>query len=146
MDDAPPVLNQINLVVRDMDAMLDFYRTLGVDIATTDPPWDRHHRNAALNGGIDLDFDSTGFAAQWDEGWPSGGTGPVIGFSFATRDAVDATYAKLIDAGYAAQQPPYDAFWGARYAVIVDPENNIVGLMSPIDPAMKSTPPEPPSS
>ena len=32
--DAPPVLNQINLVVRDMDAMLGFYRTLGVDIAS----------------------------------------------------------------------------------------------------------------
>jgi uncharacterized glyoxalase superfamily protein PhnB len=27
-----------------------------------------------------------------------------------------------------------DTFWGARYAVIEDPDGNHVGLMSPIDP------------
>ena len=45
-------------------------------------------------------------------------------------------------AGYAGEQPPYDAFWGARYAVVADPEGNSVGLMSPVDPAMRSAPPE----
>ena len=53
------------------------------------------------------------------------------------------TYADLTGAGYAGQQPPYDAFWGARYAVVEDPDGNPVGLMSPLDPAYRSAPPEP---
>ena len=147
MTDAPPVLHQINLVVRDLDAMVDFYRTLGLDIADAAPPWDawdRHHRTVSTAGGLDVDLDSTRFAGQWNEGWPVGRTGAVLGFGLATRGAVDATYAKLVAAGYAGQQRPYDAFWGARYAVVADPEGNAVGLMSPIDSALKSAPPPPP--
>jgi Glyoxalase/Bleomycin resistance protein/Dioxygenase superfamily len=41
-------------------------------------------------------------------------------------------------AGYRGQQPPYDAFWGARYAVIEDPDGNAVGIMSPVDPDRRS--------
>ncbi len=41
------------------------------------------------------------------------------------------------------QQDPYDAFWGARYAVVSDPDGNGVGIMSPPDPAMRTAPPEP---
>jgi catechol 2,3-dioxygenase-like lactoylglutathione lyase family enzyme len=140
-----PVLNQINLVVRDMDAASEFYRRLGLEIPSS-PPWDAHHRSATTPDGLDFDLDSSAFAQQWDEGWPSGATGPVIGFGFATRDGVDATYADLVGAGYRGQQSPYDAFWGARYAVVLDPEGNPVGLMSPVDPARRSKPPDPPSA
>ena len=49
-------------------------------------------------------------------------------------------YADLVAAGYRRQQPPYDAFWGARYAVIEDPDGNAVGIMSPVDPDRRSQP------
>jgi len=39
------------------------------------------------------------------------------------------------------QQAPYDAFWGARYAIVEDPDGNAVGLMSPIDPDRRTAPP-----
>jgi uncharacterized glyoxalase superfamily protein PhnB len=137
-----PVLDQINLVVGDMDAMLDFYRELGVEIAPTISPWDRHHRTVSTPEGFDFDLDSAEFAEKWDEGWPTGGTGPVLGFRFASREAVDAAYERLTRAGAIGQQAPYDAFFGSRYAVVVDPEGNTVGLMSPRDSARKSAPPE----
>ena len=138
-----PVLNQINLVVRDMDAMIEFYRRLGTDIAPTEPPWDRHHRTLGTRDGLDFDLDSTSFAAQWNQGWSQGQTGPVIGFQVESRDTVDSIYADLTNAGYVGQQPPCDAFWGARYAVIADPEGNTVGLMSAVDPARRTEPPTP---
>jgi uncharacterized glyoxalase superfamily protein PhnB len=65
----------------------------------------------------------------------------VIGFSFPTREAVDKCYAELIDAGYESRQPPFDAFWGARYAIVADPDGNEVGLMSSIDEQRKIWPP-----
>ena len=64
----------------------------------------------------------------------------IIGFSLSSREAVDDRYA-LVAAGYTGRQPPYDTFWGARYAVIEDPDGNRVGLMRTRDPARTSAPP-----
>jgi uncharacterized glyoxalase superfamily protein PhnB len=130
--------------VRDMDAMIAFYRALGVGIADAPPPWDTNHRTADVGAGLDFDLDSSAFAHQWDVGWPAGRTGVVLGFKVVTRDSVDALYADLVAAGHRGQQPPYDAFWGARYAVVTDPDGNAVGLMSPVDPARRTPPPTPP--
>jgi uncharacterized glyoxalase superfamily protein PhnB len=140
-----PVLNQINLVVRDMDAMVEFYRRLGVEVQEMGDAWDHHHRAVTMPAGLDLDLDSRKFAAVWNRGWPTDRAGTVIGFQLADRDLVDEAYADLTDAGYAAQQPPYDAFWGSRFAIVEDPDGNSVGLMSPMDPARRSAPPEPPA-
>jgi catechol 2,3-dioxygenase-like lactoylglutathione lyase family enzyme len=141
-----PVFNQINLVVQDMKAMVAFYERLGVELEPTIEPWDRHHRTfatQAVTEGFDFDLDSATFAKQWDEGWPAGRTGPVLGFRLPSAQAVDDTYRDLTGAGYAGQQPPWDGFMGARYAVVSDPDGNAVGLMGPRD-LSKSTIPPPP--
>ena len=140
------VFNQINLVVRDMAAMVEFYDRLGVEFEPTFSPWDRHHRSFAASSeveGFDFDLDSGSFVTKWNEGWPSGQIGPVFGFGLPSARAVDDAYRDLTDAGYAGQQPPWDGFMGARYAVVVDPDGNSVGLMSPIDPERKTMPPLP---
>ena len=139
-----PVLDQLNIVVTDMEAMAGFYERLGVDLAPVTEEWaawGRHHRNAVRGDGAHVHLDSSSFTSQWDRGWRAGRTGVVIGFSVSSRDAVDALCAELTTAGYSCEQAPYDAFWGARYAVMTDPDGNSVGLMSPSDPAMESTPP-----
>lgn len=133
-----PILDQVNLVVSDMEATVKFYRRLGLDIPDTDPAFQSHHRSAQMPGGIDFDIDSAEFARHWDNGWRSGAT--VIGFRLGSREQVDAIYTDLTSAGYAGQQEPYDAFWGARYAVVEDPDGNAVGLMSPVDPSLRAAP------
>ena len=80
---------------------------------------------------------------KWNEGWPPGRTGPVFGFQVASSQAVDDLYLELTSAGYDGQQPPWDGFMGARYAVVADPDGNAVGLMGPIDPARRRMPPDP---
>jgi catechol 2,3-dioxygenase-like lactoylglutathione lyase family enzyme len=142
MADAP-VFDQFNLVVSDMEASTAFYRRLGITIPDTDAKWQAHHRTAETSGGLDLDFDGDAFARVWDHGW-KGGMG-VLGFKVSTRERVDELYDDLTGAGYNGQQPPYDAFWGARYAIVEDPDGNPVGLMSPVDPARRS-PQQPPEA
>jgi catechol 2,3-dioxygenase-like lactoylglutathione lyase family enzyme len=137
---ASPILAQLNLVVADMAASVAFYRRLGLTI--DDPnPWSAYHIDVRMPGGLSFDLDTIEFAKRWDAGWHGqpGAAHVVIGFNVASRDEVDRVYADLTGAGYVGQQPPYDAFWGARYAVIEDPDGNPVGLMSPIDPAYRST-------
>jgi catechol 2,3-dioxygenase-like lactoylglutathione lyase family enzyme len=146
--DARPVLDQINVVVADMSASVDFYRRLGVEVSGDSAgggAWDGHHRTTAQDGDVDFDLDSSAFAAVWSQGWTAGRTGAVIGFRVADRETVDRLYGEMTGAGYRGQQPPYDAFWGARYAVLEDPDGNAVGLMSPSDPARRSAPPDPPA-
>jgi len=141
--DTGPVFAQVNLVVADMAASVAFYRRLGLTIDDT-VPWAAHHIDVRMANGLALDLDSVGFARRWDAGFhgrPGSGTA-VIGFNLSSREAVDRTYHELTAAGAPSQQAPYDAFWGARYAVVEDPDGNPVGLMSPIDDARRSTPPE----
>ena len=142
-------LDQVNIVVSDMEASVSFYRRLGLDIDDGGSgewaPWAPHHRNSRGAGGADVDLDSPAFASQWNQGWP-GGTGAVLNFRVPNRGDVDRLYDELTGAGYTGQQEPYDAFWGARFAVVADPDGNSVGLMSPQDGAMRAAPPLPPDS
>jgi len=135
-------LDQINVVVRDMDAMAQFYRRLGIDIQAGPTEWAPHHRSDGGSDGIDFDLDSEQFASAWNQGWP-GGPGVVLGFRLPDRQTVDRLFDQLTSAGYAAQQPPYDAVWGSRYAVVTDPDGNAVGLMSPADDSRRSAPSPP---
>jgi catechol 2,3-dioxygenase-like lactoylglutathione lyase family enzyme len=137
MNDSP-ILDQLNLVVSDMNATVEFYRRLGLDIPDTDPAFQAHHRSARLPGGLDLDFDSAEFVTHWDVGWRSGRA--VIGFRVSRRERVDSIYSDLTASGYLGQQPPYDAFWGARFAIVEDPDGNAVGIMSPVDPDRRARP------
>ena len=138
----PPIVDQLNLVVADMAASLAFYRLLGVEVGPTLAEWEAHHRSAPV--GVDLDFDSADFAARWNRG--SAGPGVVVGFRLPSREAVDEVFAAVTAAGHPVQQEPFDAFWGARFAVVEDPDGNAVSLMSPVDEAMRRPPPEPPGT
>jgi hypothetical protein len=64
----------------------------------------------------------------------------VLSFKVESRERVDEINADLTAAAYRGQQSPYDAFRGARYAVIEDPDGNAVGIMSPIGPDRRSQP------
>jgi uncharacterized glyoxalase superfamily protein PhnB len=141
-------LNQIDLVVRDMEATLAFYRALGVDIPET-AIWrtqtGAHHVDLTMPGGLVVHFDSEALARVYDGGWraPSGtGTRSVLSFKVSSREEVDRIHARLTGLGHRSSQPPYDAFWGARYAIVEDPDGNHIGLMSARDPSRRSAPPD----
>ncbi len=133
-----PILSQLNLPVSDMGASLAFYRRLGLEAEVTP---DGRHAALHLANGFLLELDTKDFVAMWDSGYDGRtGGGAVIGFSVPARRAVDELSASMTGAGYRGRQPPYDAAWGARYAIISDPDGNGIGLMSPVDPDLTSWP------
>ncbi|HEY7147714.1 MAG TPA: VOC family protein [Streptosporangiaceae bacterium] len=144
MNESKPDLHMVNVVVTDMRASLDFYRRLGVAAVETGDPAGPHVQ-LRMPGGFSLELDTAESARLWHAAWRAGPGGPgvVIGFALPTREAVDAQYAELTAAGHPGRQPPFDAFWGARYAIVADPDGNDIGLMSPVDPARRSWPPAP---
>ncbi len=147
MDRIRPTLNQLNIVSSNPDASIAFYRRLGVDFPE-DRVWrtatGAHHASAA-EAGTDLDIDSAPFAQKWNKGWAGRkdlAGRVVVGFSVKTREDVDRIYSEMTTAGHRGLQSPWDAFWGARYAVVEDPDGIAVGLMSPMSDAHRSPPPE----
>jgi uncharacterized glyoxalase superfamily protein PhnB len=151
MDRIRPTLNQLNIVSGNPAASIDFYRRLGVEIPDQQV-WctatGAHHASAegvAASDGVDLDIDSTTFAQVWNTGWRGRADlagRVVVGFRVASREEVDRLYGEMTAAGSRGLQAPYDAFWGARYAVVEDPDGVAVGLMSPISAEHRAPPPE----
>jgi uncharacterized glyoxalase superfamily protein PhnB len=67
----------------------------------------------------------------------------ILGFAFDSAASVDAACERVASAGHRVLREPYDAFWGARYAIVQDPDGNAIGLMGPRDRASAYMP-EPP--
>ena len=126
-----PRFSVTGLVVSDMAASLAFYRRLGLAIspeADTEP-----HVAVELPGGLQLAIDTEDTVRSFDEKWtPPAGDGYRMSLAFACDDPadVDATYAELTGAGYEGHLPPWDAFWGMRYASVRDPDGNPVDLFA----------------
>lgn len=135
-------LHMLNVIVSDMTAALGFYRRLGLEVPPQVDPAAAHVQ-LRMPGGFSLELDTADSARLWHAGWRDdpASASVVIGFALPTREAVDARYAELTAAGYPGRQPPFDAHWGARYAIVADPEGNDVGLMSPLDESRRSWPP-----
>lgn len=147
MADGGAVLDQVNIISSDLRRSLDFYRRVGTSFPRPleNPAGELFHASSESEAGAHLELDSPNFAPVWNAGWAQRTDlvgRIVLGFRLATREAVDERFDTLTCAGYRALQPPFDAFWGARYAIVEDPDGIAIGLMSPIDPTRQTRPPE----
>jgi len=136
--------SQINLIAHDLKATLAFYRRLGLEIpegAVWESGGHAHHATLPGPGPVELQLDSRRLAQASNMGFAAERGRAVVGVELESRDAVDALWTALLEESVQGLQPPYDAFWGARYAIVEDPDGNPVGLMSPVDPARRSAPP-----
>ncbi len=70
---------------------------------------------------------------QLDPHWqPPTGHPLALAFHCGSAGGVDETYAAILAAGFAGKSEPWDAFWGQRYARVVDPDGNAVDLFAPL--------------
>jgi catechol 2,3-dioxygenase-like lactoylglutathione lyase family enzyme len=125
-----PQLDLIGLVVKDMKTSLDFYRQLGLDIPAGAES--EGHVEIKLVNGLRLAWDTSEVIKSFDPDWtlPSGGHRVSLDFLCTSPAEVDAVYNHLTGLGYHGHKPPFDAFWGQRYATIQDPDGNTVALFA----------------
>jgi uncharacterized glyoxalase superfamily protein PhnB len=145
MHEGQPVFGQLNVVAKDFDATIRFYRLLGLPVPDSPPFGDGiRHAEVSTEGGLTLEFDSEPLASAYNAHWRASdpASRSLLGFRVSTRAEVDERYDALVGAGFRGVQPPYDTFWGARYAIVLDPNGLDVGIMSPLDPTQRSWPPD----
>ncbi|MDR7317096.1 VOC family protein [Brevibacillus nitrificans] len=121
-------LDMVGIVVQDMKRALDFYRLLGLEIPESAN--NEMHVEVAQEG-VRLAFDSVEVAKGVYGGWEEP-TGHRIELAFLCEspDALNALYEKLVERGYHGQKEPWDAFWGQRYAIVADPDGNLISLFA----------------
>jgi uncharacterized glyoxalase superfamily protein PhnB len=126
-----PNLLGVYLFVRDLGATLNFYALLGLPIERVSPVFAR----AAMPNGATIEFGSRELTRSYDPHWeePTGPGTNTINFELSSREAVNETYERLVAAGYKGHLPPCDPPWQARFAIVDDPDGNIIGLHSPRD-------------
>lgn len=126
-----PKLDMIGIVCRSISDSLRFYALLGVDVP--EAPAGEPYVETTLPGGIRLSWNDLEMAKQIDEGWVEP-VGQRMGLAFLCDGPadVDRRYAEITAAGFAGHREPWDAFWGQRYAQVVDPDGNVVDLFAPL--------------
>ena len=123
-----PALDAIGIVTANTAESLRFYALLGV---RPDGDPDGDHVEATLPNGLRLMWDTEELIRQLEPEWQPPTGGHRLGLAFLCED-VDATYAAVTGAGFMSAKEPWDAFWGQRYALVLDPDGNQVSLFAPL--------------
>ena len=127
-----PRLDAIGIVTADMAASCRFYALLGVPVEA--PAAGEDHHEATLASGVRLMWDSVELIKQIDSDWqPPTSYRLTLAFHCGTAAGVDETHAAIVAAGFDSKAEPWDAFWGQRYAGVVDPDGSDVHLFAPLD-------------
>ena len=126
-----PTFDAIGVIATDLGATLAFYRLLGLEVpegAESEP-----HVEIDLGGGMRLLVDPVSTIESFSTFEPATG-GRNVGFAFRCDSPaeVDATFELVTSAGYGVKEAPFDAFWGQRYATVLDPDGNPVDLSAPL--------------
>lgn len=119
----------LGMIVRDMAESLKFYRLLGLDI----PPEadNEQHVEFKTEGGFRIAWDTLELIKNIFPEWIEP-TGHRMSLALLCEDPkeVDTLYQRVVDAGYEGYKAPWDAFWGQRYATVIDPDGNPVDLFA----------------
>jgi catechol 2,3-dioxygenase-like lactoylglutathione lyase family enzyme len=123
------VPHTIDIVVADMAVSLRFYRTLGLPVPEGQD--DEVQVQVATPGGATLGFLAEAMMKQAYPDWIQP-IGQRVTFACRCDSAaeLDATFERVVAAGFKARKAPWDAFWGQRYAMLEDPDGNRVDLFA----------------
>lgn len=123
--------NLLGILVTDMAAALRFYRLLGLEIP--EEADEQPHVEYIAPGGFRIAWDDLAMVRQFDpDAEPPSGSSMNLAFLCESPESVDTLYESVTGAGYASHKAPWDAFWGQRYAIVIDPDGNHVDLFAPL--------------
>ena len=125
----------VGIITGNMAEALRFYALLGLRFEAVGGA---EHQEATTPSGVRLMLDDRALVERLQPGWrggddcASGNGGVVLCFRQEDPARVDALYGEMTGAGFAGVTAPWDAFWGQRYASVLDPDGNQVDLFAPL--------------
>lgn len=122
-------LDAIGIVAKNLEESVKFYRLLGLNFSDIQPGED--HIEAQTSSGLRIMLDSEQLMKNLKPGWVKPvGQAMTLAFLCDSPKQVDEIYKTIIASGFKGGKEPWDAFWGQRYASVVDPDGNSVDLFA----------------
>lgn len=121
------------LFVKDIDSSLRFYERLGLEVEKVSDMFAR----AGLDGDTVLELGTADLTSSYDANYsePPMCSKGTLNFELDAHERVDEKASEMAAAGYVVHLKPIDALWQARFAILLDPDGNQVGLHGPRDTA-----------
>ncbi|HEU5347591.1 MAG TPA: VOC family protein [Ktedonobacterales bacterium] len=122
--------DMVGMVVRDIAASLRFYRLL--ELVVPDGFEEEPHVEVITPNGYRIAWDTVEMMKGIYPDFVENPVGQRISLAFKCDSPaeVDALHERIVAAGYTSYKAPWDAFWGQRYAVVVDPDGNHVEIFA----------------
>jgi predicted enzyme related to lactoylglutathione lyase len=121
-------LELISVVTQDMKTSLAFYRHIFVIPEGLD---DEGHVEITLENGLRFAWDTVRVMQSFEPHFTF--VPKQVGAFLCDASAnVDEQFARLTNNGGKSIKEPWDAFWGQRYALVADPDGNVLDLFAPL--------------
>ncbi|MEG3638169.1 VOC family protein [Magnetococcus sp. PR-3] len=121
-------LDAIGIISQNMEKSAEFYGLLGISFEQVGGP---DHWEGITSSGVRIMLDSEKLMKQLDPNWQrTTGVAMVLCFKQETPAQVDERFAQITQAGFTHKTEPWDAFWGQRYASVMDPDGNQIDLFA----------------
>lgn len=119
-------IDKVGLSAKNIDESVKFYKILGFEFeeyASSD-----QHVETTNEKGAKLMLDSEKLLVELNGESTRPGNKSAFAMLFKSTEELNSTAKKLKETGYKFKKEPWDAFWGQRYAVSIDPNEYLVDL------------------
>lgn len=121
-------LEMIGIVTQDMAGSLAFYRNI---FTIPEGLENEGHVEIRLESGLRFAWDTVAVMQSFEPHYTF--TPKQVGAFLCENPAdVDKKYSDLLGKGDTSVKEPWDAFWGQRYALVADPDGNVLDLFAPL--------------
>lgn len=124
-------LNAVAVTTRNMSKTVEFYKVLGFNFNDFKPE-DPHVESIPENGSLRLMIDTVKLITEILGEAPTHGNHSSFALQYDSPAEVNEVAEKVKAAGFKVLKEPWDAFWGQRYALVVDPDGYMVDLYAPL--------------
>lgn len=120
-------LDAVGVTSSDIRKSVEFYKILGFEFDEFDDG-EQHVESVVKEGSIRLMIDHKELMESLLGEEPKPGNHASFAIAYESANEVNEIVRNLIDSGFKVKKEPFDAFWGQRYAMVVDPEGYTVDL------------------
>lgn len=125
-------LDAVGIVATNIKNSIKFYRLLGLNFPDSNEGED--HVEAITPSGLRIMLDSESLMKKLKPNWTKPlGQRTTLAFLCEAPAKVDELYLKIVQAGFEGEKEPWDAFWGQRYASILDPDGNSIDIFAALN-------------
>ncbi len=122
-------LDAVSITCRDFAETQKFYMLLGFEFPAFTPD-EKHFEPITKDGDVRLMIDDATFMQSMTGRPPKPPTHSSFAMKCDNASEVDACIAKIKAAGFNVEKEPWDAVWGQRYAIVVDPDGYQVDVFA----------------